>query len=55
MTEPARKVRPTTLLALALIALLFAAGAIARFYTDVLWFDIWGRWVSSGGRSAGNG
>jgi len=32
------KVRPTTWIAFALMALLFASGAIARFYTDALWF-----------------
>jgi hypothetical protein len=39
MALPRRKIPWTTLVAMGLIALIVASGAIARFYTDALWFD----------------
>ena len=39
MDEARRRVRPTTVVAIALFALLVASGAIAAFYTDALWFS----------------
>lgn len=38
MAAQRNRIRPTTWIALALIVLLAASGAIARFYTDALWF-----------------
>src|SRR5512133_3590635 len=39
MSEQRPRIRTPTWIAFALIALLTASGAIARFYTDVLWFE----------------
>lgn len=38
MDQSRRKVRPTTIAAIALVVLLVASGAIAEFYTDALWY-----------------
>ncbi|MDO8880362.1 MAG: UPF0182 family protein [Coriobacteriia bacterium] len=38
MEQSRRKIRPTTIAAIALAALLVASGAIAEFYTDALWY-----------------
>ncbi|MBN2847181.1 MAG: UPF0182 family protein [Coriobacteriia bacterium] len=45
MTETRRRVRPTTIVAGVLLLLLIASGAIAEFYTDVLWYDDLGQGV----------
>lgn len=43
MDHARRKPRTTTIIAMALAALLVASGAIAEFYTDLLWFSSLGQ------------
>jgi hypothetical protein len=43
MDQSRRRIRPTTVAAIALALLLVASGAIAELYTDVLWYDLLGQ------------